>query len=193
MFERDEVVTKFKDLVFFIAKKFRSRNVDLEDLAQEGYAALMASYDRYDPSFGTKFITFAYPWVYSAMQTYCESQAEPVAIAHRAACQAQIAARTTPDASASHLGVPLIETSLTVVQRDQTDQVIAAIDHRCVWEALESLPARDRDILLKHVVEEHTLQAIATDMGFSREYARQILVRALGKLRRKLATKASAI
>lgn len=50
-------------LVINIAKSYRSRSVPLEDLIQEGAIGLMHAVDRFDPSKGFRFSTYATHWI----------------------------------------------------------------------------------------------------------------------------------
>ncbi len=45
------------------ARKYFSKAIPYEDLVQEGYIGLIKAQERYDPSFGTKFSTYATWWV----------------------------------------------------------------------------------------------------------------------------------
>lgn len=45
---------------------------DLEDLEQEGYLALYAAIDGYDPAAGCKFLTYAKNWIRQGMQRYIQ-------------------------------------------------------------------------------------------------------------------------
>lgn len=49
-------------------------SVDLDDLLQEGYIALLDAHERYDPSRGTSFKSFAYRRVNGAMLDYLRRQ-----------------------------------------------------------------------------------------------------------------------
>ena len=60
---QDELVVGNLRFVVSIAKQYQNQGVDLSDLISEGNIGLIKSVDRYDPSSGIKFISYAVWWI----------------------------------------------------------------------------------------------------------------------------------
>jgi RNA polymerase nonessential primary-like sigma factor len=60
---RQRMVSANLRLVFLIARKYASHQLQLEDLIQEGNLGVIKAVDRFDPSRGYKFSTYAYWWI----------------------------------------------------------------------------------------------------------------------------------
>lgn len=60
---RQRMVSANLRLVILIARKYVSHQLQLEDLIQEGNLGLIKAVDRFDPSRGYKFSTYAYWWI----------------------------------------------------------------------------------------------------------------------------------
>ncbi len=50
-----------------------SKNVELEDLLQEAYFGLEKAVQRYDPTTGFKFLTYAESWIRQSIHRYCQN------------------------------------------------------------------------------------------------------------------------
>ncbi len=62
-----------------ISKKYQLADFE-EDLKQEGAAALMEAAKRFDPAYGTKFLTYAFHLVETAMLEFAARNASPVSM-----------------------------------------------------------------------------------------------------------------
>jgi RNA polymerase sigma factor (sigma-70 family) len=64
---REEMVARNLGLVHSVAREYRGRGVALEDLVQEGTVGLVRAVDKFDPSRGLKFSTYAMWWIRRAV------------------------------------------------------------------------------------------------------------------------------
>lgn len=71
---RNELVAGFYKIVVKVARKYAGRQSPLEDLIQEGVTGLMRACDKFEPSRGIKFLTYAYWWIVQRMQCYRRDQ-----------------------------------------------------------------------------------------------------------------------
>ena len=55
-------------LVMDLALKFRGRGLEIEDLFQEGYSGLLRAVEKFDPTLGLRFSTYATWWIRQSLQ-----------------------------------------------------------------------------------------------------------------------------
>ena len=60
---RDELVELFRPLAIHLAGRYARRGQDTEDLIQVAMLGLLNAIDRFDPDFGSRFISFAVPTI----------------------------------------------------------------------------------------------------------------------------------
>jgi RNA polymerase primary sigma factor len=65
---RDRVILSNQWLIINIARKFRGRGLDLEDLVQEGNLGLIVAIEKFDYTRGFKFSTYAIHWIKQAIR-----------------------------------------------------------------------------------------------------------------------------
>ena len=210
---RSHLVLANMRLVVALARCHQDRGVPLGDLVQEGTLGLIAAVDRFDPSRGTRFSTYAVAWVRRHVSDGMSTRravrlpprAERDAVSCREAADALVheAGRVpAPAAIAARTGlaVPVVERLMAadapVVSLDAAGPEVAVdggatgrdlAAEAGVREALSTLPERDRDVVERRFGLDgggpRTARAVAGELGCTTAWVRAAERRALRALR----------
>jgi RNA polymerase primary sigma factor len=165
-------------LVASVARQYRGRGVDLEDLVQEGWFGVRRAVELWDYRRGFRLSTYAGWWVRQAVQRAVAGQGRTIRLPRSIARRVGEVVTTVP------LEFPFTEIAAPVDIGDhlEHEELAAAINH-----ALAGLGRRERDVVQRrfgfHTDEGETLECIGCDVGVTRERVRQIESAALQKLR----------
>lgn len=80
---REKLVMSHLNLVRFIANKFKNRGEPIDDLIQVGYLGLLKAIDRFDPSRGLEFTTFATPTIIGEIKRHFRDKGWSVRVPRR--------------------------------------------------------------------------------------------------------------
>lgn len=80
---REKLVMSHLNLVRFLANKFKNRGEPLDDLVQVGYLGLLKAIDRFDPSRGLEFTTYATPTILGEIKRHFRDKGWSVRVPRR--------------------------------------------------------------------------------------------------------------
>lgn len=114
---RQRLIESNMRLVINIAKSYHSKSVPLEDLIQEGAIGLMHAVERFDPTKGFRFSTYATHWIRQSIGRAIDNKSKAIRLpAHvsqtlrkidraRAKVMREIGSEPTADQVAAELGI----------------------------------------------------------------------------------------
>ena len=143
---RDELVLMHLPLVHHLARRYRDRGEPTEDLLQVGTVGLINAIDRFDPSMGTEFATFATPTILGEIKRHFRDRTWAVKVPRRMQ-ELHIAVSAATEGLAQTLGrsptVHEIAENLDVTDDDVLDAL--EVRHAYAADSLDPLGSPSDD------------------------------------------------
>jgi RNA polymerase sigma-B factor len=142
---RNAIAESFLPLAEFFAGRYKNRGADSEDLRQVAKLALVKAVDRFDPSVGVQFSTFAGRTIDGELKRYFRDKTWSVRVP-RSLQERSHEIRRIVDDLANQLGTAPTVAEITEASGYEADEVIEALDVQRAYSATSiDSPAGDGD------------------------------------------------
>lgn len=201
----NELIMQHQNLVHKIAQKWVRHNLPFNDLVQEGNLGLLEAANRFDPSRGVHFNTYATPWVKKFIRAYVANFKCTVSVApsskkdyiSQVDLEDGIDGLPDEESAPSELSDILhffLEKEHAFIRFQASPEQTASTHEALVTlnRAMDRLSTREAQIVRQHFGLSGEERRTLEDLGegeLTRERIRQIEEIALRKLRKSLCTK----
>jgi RNA polymerase sigma factor FliA len=213
---RERLVLQYAPLVKYVAGRLRARmpdSVEQDDLVSDGVLGLIDAIDRFEPSRGLSFQTFAVPRIRGAiidgmraMDFVPRSVRDKLRTVHRAQVTLEERLGRTPEDTevAREVGIPVQQlrdlsrqassNHANLDDFDLADELTTAADHgieegdlsASLMRVVDQLGERDQVIIALYYFEGLTLAEIGQVLGVTESRVSQVHRRATNTMREKL-------
>ena len=158
---REQLVMSHLNLVRFLASKFKSRGEPLDDLIQVGTIGLIKAVDRFDPTRGLEFTTFATPTILGEIRRHFRDKGWSVRVPRRLQELSSKVNQTKEELTKGLQREPSVEEVATALNTT-VDEVLEAMEwaSACSSVPLEGGPSGEDDapsVIDRYVSEDEEL------------------------------------
>jgi RNA polymerase sigma-B factor len=213
---RARLIESHLPLVRAVARRYAGRGEAVDDLIQVGAIGLIEASDRFDPSRGVAFATFATPAIEGAIRRHLGDRTTSVRIPRdlqrmsgdlrrwRSQLAAELGRSPTVRELASALNadqrdveraisaerardsVPISAELDSLEQTGSSEPLTGSDDRMALAASVRALDDRERRIVLLRFHADMTERQIARELGISQAHVSRLLAGALAKLRAEL-------
>jgi RNA polymerase sigma-B factor len=163
---RDELIMMYLNLVQYLASRFRNRGEPIDDLVQVGTIGLIKAVDRFDPSRGLEFTTYATPTIVGEIKRHFRDKGWAMKVPRRLQELSAAVTRTVDDLTRQNQGSPTIAQIAQHLGVD-AEEVLLAMESSSAYSlpSLDSAPGNgDGEFSLLEIVgEADPLMALVED------------------------------
>ena len=131
---RNIIIDKNTGLVWSVVRRFRNRNVEIEDLFQIGCIGLIKAVDKFDPSFNVRFSTYAVPMILGEIRRYFRD--DGTIKVSRSLKELSLKARETSEKLEQRHGRPPTINELAEALNEEPENVVHALEASRAPESL---------------------------------------------------------
>ncbi len=158
---REQLVMSHLNLVRFLASKFKSRGEPLDDLIQVGTIGLIKAVDRFDPTRGLEFTTFATPTILGEIRRHFRDKGWSVRVPRRLQELSSKVNQTKEELTKGLQREPSVEEVATALNTT-VDEVLEAMESSSAYSSvpLEGGPSGEDDapsVIDRYVSEDEEL------------------------------------
>ena len=177
---REKMIVHNLRLVIYIAKKFESSAVSVEDLTSIGSLGLIKAVNSFKPSKNIKFATYASRCVENEILMFLRKQSNRN-------IDISIDDALSVDSDGNELNlIDILYTDEYEVSRDMERES----EKEVLWRSIRSLSERDQNIILMRFglngVHEKTQKEVADEIGISQSYISRLEKRIFNKLKKEI-------
>ena len=167
-------------LVVYIAKKFENTGVPVDDLTSIGTMGLIKAVKSFIPSKNIKFATYASRCVENEILMFLRKRSN-----RNVDISMDEALSTDSDGNELNL-IDVLYTDENEISRSMETES----DKNAVWQSLETLPAREKEIMVMRFglggTQEKTQKEVADIIGISQSYISRLEKKILKKLKKEI-------
>ncbi len=131
---RNTIVDGNTGLVWSVVRRFKNRNIEIEDLFQIGCIGLIKSVDKFDPSFNVRFSTYAVPMILGEIRRYFRD--DGAIKVSRSLKELSLKAKDAGEKLEQSLGRPPTINELAQDLNEEPEQIVHAIEAARAPESL---------------------------------------------------------
>src|SRR4051812_13487521 len=136
---RNELVAEHRWIAIHCARRFARRGEPLDDLLQVAQLGLLKAVERFDPTFGVRFPTFAMPTVLGELRRHFRDHTWPVRVPRRVK-ELYLELSSCVESLGHELGRPPTIEEIADEMHSSTDEVLEAMEAGAVYRTSSLVP-----------------------------------------------------